>query len=85
MIFPNRARRLPFNRQQMADAGHPGGFALPMAALQADGSHFPDSGLSRDFILADRNRASDDRTGTYIAIVDRQMKILFSHWVFSRS
>ena len=55
-------------------------FALPMAAREANRSDLPDVSLSRDFILADRKRARNDRTIAPVTGVGGEMEVLFSHW-----
>ena len=73
------SRALPCNRQQMTRARRLGGFFLAVAARQADGSHLPDVGFFRYFILADSKRACDDWTAASIARISREVQILLCH------
>ncbi len=72
-----RSRLIPCNRQQMTHTLGIGGFLLPMAARQADGSHWLDVGLFRYFIFANRRRARDDRAGACLARVNPEVKVFF--------
>jgi hypothetical protein len=70
---------LPCHGQQMTGARRCGRCFLPMAACEADRSHRSDLCFFRYFILANRQRASDDWTGARVTRVSRKVKVLFSH------
>jgi len=76
-----RTQGFPCDRQQMTNARRLGCFVLPVAARQTDCSHLPDVSLFRDFILANRRRARDDRPITRITWVSGEVKVVFFHGV----
>ncbi len=71
------SRLLPCNRQQMTHPRRLGCFVLALAARQTDSPHWPDVGLFRYFIFANRRRARDNRAGACVARVNREVKVLF--------
>src|SRR5678816_22465 len=56
-----------------------GCFVLPVAARQAHCPYLPDVSLLRYFILANGERARDDRPRTLVTGISRQVKVLCSH------
>jgi hypothetical protein len=73
------SRRHPFDRQQVTDARRRGRHALPVAARQANRSHWTNIRFFRYFILANRKCARDDWSGALVTGVSGEMKVLFFH------
>jgi hypothetical protein len=70
---------LPLRWWKVAGNAQFGRFVLPMAARQANCPYLRDFRLFRDFILADRHGARNDRTITPVTGIGGEVKVLFSH------